>query len=59
MERLGERLRRVPGVGPHIEAAEGKRWGAHASMELAEVLASDDALDAWKRALAEATTPVG
>ena len=59
MERLAELLRRVPGVDPCMEEAEKKQWGMHASMDVAEVLASDAALEAWKRALSGATTPVG
>lgn len=57
MARLVALLREVPGVAPYLEGLEDKNWGMHAGMEPARVLASEEALDAFKHAILEAAKP--
>jgi hypothetical protein len=57
MQRLADLLRKVPGVAPYLEGLEKKEWAMHGGMDPAKVLASDEALEAWQRALSEAATP--
>jgi hypothetical protein len=50
-------LRRVPGARPSLEGIEARDFRAIASMKPAEVLASDEALEAFETAVAQAVMP--
>ena len=55
MARLATLAREIPGVAPHIEDLEASGYRVSPVMRPEEVLGSDEALDAWKRVLLEAT----
>jgi hypothetical protein len=57
MQRFAELMRSIPGVAAYIQGLEEQNWGMHRGMKPADVLGSDDALEAWKRALDEAARP--
>lgn len=58
MHRFAELMRSIPGVAGYIQGLEEQNWGMHRGMKPADVLGSEDALEAWKRALDEAAQPV-
>jgi hypothetical protein len=55
VERLAALMRQVPGVAPFLQDLEKKNYRTHGGMRPADVLPSDEALEAFKRALASAT----
>jgi hypothetical protein len=55
--RAGELLRGVPGVANYLEGMEAKDYAVAPSIRIGEVLATDEQLEAWKVALAQAITP--
>jgi hypothetical protein len=55
LARLAALVREVPGVAPYIEDLEAREYRQWRPMRPGEVLGSDEVLDAWKRALLEAT----
>jgi hypothetical protein len=57
MQRFADLMRTIPGVAAYIEGLEQQSWGMHRGMRPTDVLASDDALNAWKLALEEASSP--
>jgi hypothetical protein len=57
MERLARLMREVPGVADYIQGVDERNYGMHRAMRPADVLASEEALDAWKNALVEAARP--
>ena len=57
MARLAALLRAVPGVAPYLAGLEEKNWGMHGGMDPARVLASEEGLDAFTRAVVEAAEP--
>lgn len=56
MDRLAALLREVPGVAPYLEGLE-EEWNVRVGMDPAQVLASDEALDAFEHAILEAAKP--
>lgn len=57
LARLADLLRLVPGASPSLEGIEDRDFRAIAGMNPQDVLASDQALEAFKRAVADAVTP--
>jgi hypothetical protein len=57
MHRFAELMRSIPGVAGYIQGLEEQNWGMHRGMKPADVLGTDDALEAWKTALDEAAAP--
>jgi hypothetical protein len=55
MVRLAELARQLPGVAPHLEDLEARNYRHWRGIPPEEVLGSDQAIDAWKRVLLEAT----
>jgi hypothetical protein len=55
LERLAALARNVPGVAAYIEELEARNYELWRAMPPELVLASDEALDAWKRMLLEGT----
>lgn len=55
MTRLVELARQIPGYAPYLEGIEDRSYGMHAGMKPDEVLASDEALEAFQRAVLEAS----
>jgi len=55
--RLAGAMRTVPGVAGYLTALEAKDFRLRPGMRSEDVLGSDEALEAWKRALVEAATP--
>jgi hypothetical protein len=55
LARLAALARKLPGVTPYIEDLEARNYRHWRGMRPEEVLGSDEALDAWKRMLLEAT----
>jgi len=55
LERLAALARELPGVAPYLEDLEERNYRRSTNMRPADVLGSDNALDAWKRMLLEAT----
>lgn len=54
MQRLAALMRSIPGVSAYIEGLEERNWGMHRAMKPGDVLATDEALDTFKRAVIEA-----
>jgi hypothetical protein len=59
LARLAALARGLPGVPPYVEDLEARGYRRWKGMPPEAVLGSDDALDAWKRMLSEATQPAG
>ncbi|HVW18502.1 MAG TPA: hypothetical protein VHB30_09650 [Solirubrobacteraceae bacterium] len=57
LARVAALLRELPGVARFVDAAEARGWRLRPGMMPADVLAGDDAVELWRRALARATTP--
>jgi hypothetical protein len=57
LRRLVNLLRRVPGTQPLLEGVEDRQFRVYTHLAAAEVLASDEALDAFKYAVAQAVQP--
>lgn len=57
MQRFADLMRTIPGVAGYIQGLEKQNWGMHRGMKPADVLGSDDALEAWKKTLDEASAP--
>jgi hypothetical protein len=57
MQRFADLMRTIPGVPAYIQGLEQANWGMHRGMNPADVLGSDDALEAWKTALIAASRP--
>ena len=55
LARLATLARAVPGVAPYLEDLEARDYRRFLGMRPEDVLGSDEALDAWKRMLLEAT----
>lgn len=55
--RLADLLRQIPGAAPYIEGVEERDFRVLGGMEAEVVLASDDALAAFKQAIVEASKP--
>jgi hypothetical protein len=55
LKRLAELARQVPGVAPSLQDLEARDYRSGPVMKPEEVLGSDEALEAWKRMLMEAT----
>jgi hypothetical protein len=55
LARLATLASEVPGVAPYLEDLEARDFRRILNMRPEEVLGSDEALDAWKRVLLEAT----
>jgi hypothetical protein len=55
LQRLAELLRTVPGAAPYFHGLEAANFSLSPSIPITEVLATDEQLEAWKRALAEAS----
>ena len=55
LARLATLARELTGVAPHLEDLEARDYRRFPIMRPEEVLGSDEALDAWKRMLLEAT----
>ena len=55
LARLATLAREIPGVAPYLEDLAARDYRRFLNMRPEEVLASDEALDAWKRVLLEAT----
>ena len=53
--RLAALARELPGVAPYLEDLEARKYRIWQRMRPEEVLGSDEALEAWKRMLLEAT----
>lgn len=59
LARLAALARELPGVAPYIEDVEERNYRHWRGMRPAEVLDSEEALDAWKRMVRQATCPPG
>jgi hypothetical protein len=59
LARLVTLAREIPGVVPYLEDLAASDYRRFLTMQPEEVLGSDEALDAWKRVLVEATRAVG
>ncbi len=57
MQHLADAMRTVPGVASYFEGLEQSNFGMRPGMKPTDVLADDAALEAWKRALDEASAP--
>jgi hypothetical protein len=57
MQRLADLMRTIPGVAGYIQGLEQQSWGMHRAMKPRDVLTDDDALEAWKAALLQASAP--
>jgi hypothetical protein len=57
MTRLVELARQIPGYAPYLVGIEEKGYGMHTGMRPDEVLASDEALETFKRVVLEASKP--
>jgi hypothetical protein len=57
MRRFADAMRTVPGVASYIEGFEQQEFGMRPGMKPTDVLDDDDSLEAWKRALDEASAP--
>ena len=55
LARLATLAREIPGVAPYLEDLAARDYRRFLNMGSEEVLGSDEALDAWKRVLIEAT----
>jgi hypothetical protein len=58
LARLATLAREIPGVAPYLEDLAGSDYRRLLNMQPEAVLGSDEALDAWKRMLLEATRAV-
>lgn len=58
MQRFADLMRMIPGVAGYIQGLKRQNWGMHRGMKPDDVLHSDDALEAWKKTLDEASAPV-
>jgi len=56
--QLVELIRTIPDVATYIEGLEKKDFKSRPRLPAADVLATDDHLDAWKRVLEQAAAPV-
>ena len=55
LARLAVLARELPGVAPYLQDLEARKYRQWRGMPPDEILSSDDALDAWKRMLLQAT----
>lgn len=57
LKRLADLVRQVPGAAPYLEGVEERDFRSLGGLEAEVVLASDDALAAFKQAIVEASNP--
>lgn len=55
--RLAAAMRSIPNVARYTQGLEQQDFGMHPGMKYTEVLASEEALEAWKEALKTASAP--
>jgi hypothetical protein len=57
MQRFADLMRTIPGVAGYIQGLEQQNWGMHRGMKPEDVLADDNALEAWQAAVDSASSP--